>query len=125
MFSAKSLLTQVVLYLGFFFAPLVPLMVTVGFLVFADLITGVKAAKHRGEKIRSKKLYRTGEKILVHFILIILSRLMELYILSGIPIVNLLSGFIAVYEFKSILENYKDITGIDLIKSFQDKIKRQ
>ena len=124
MTKIQSLISGLPAYLLFFFAPLTPLVVTVIFLVFTDLLTGIKAAKKQGEQIRSRKLFKTLEKALIHFTLILLSRLMELYIIPGIPVVNLLGGFIAIYEFKSILENYKIITGIDLIKFFHEKIKR-
>ena len=121
----QALMVLGIKYLAFFFTPLYPLMVTIMCLVIADFIMGVKAARKRKEEIHSKGLFRTIEKIYLHFIVIILSRLFELYMIPGIPVTNLVAGFIGVYEFKSLTENYKTITGIDLWKYLSNKIKRK
>lgn len=109
-------------YLAFFFAPIQHLLIATGILVFADMITGAKAAKKRGEVIHSKKMTRTISKTIFYFIAIILSRIMELVYFPDMPLATITAGYIAIMEFKSNMENISEITGIDIWKAIVDKI---
>jgi phage-related holin len=118
----KKLAAVILPYLVFFFSPIYPLLFTVGILVFADLLTGVFAAKKRGEVIHSKTMARTVSKCIFYFIAIILGRLMELNFLQGLPIANITAGYIALTEFKSNIENIDTITGTNIVKAVINKI---
>ncbi len=50
-----------------FFLPIKHFLIFTIFVVFADTITGIKAARKEGKAITSKGLYRTTEKIVVYF----------------------------------------------------------
>lgn len=103
------------------FAPINSTIITVGVLIFSDLILGVYAATKRGEEITSAGLRRTISKMFVYQMVILTSFLGETYLLGGIlPVVKLVAGVIGVTELKSILENSGDITGI----SFKSVIKK-
>jgi phage-related holin len=118
----KHYIPTLIAYLTFFFSPIALILFTTGVLVFTDLITGVYAAKSKGEIIHSKKMARSIGKIIFYFIAIILSRLMEVTFFPVIPIANITAGYIALIEFKSNIENVGTITGIDLWKAIIDKI---
>ena len=100
------------------FAPIQPLLLTVGVLIAADTITGVIAAYKRGEEIRSSGFSRAIVKMFVYQVVLISGFLMETYLLSdvGMPITKLIAGFIGMVEMKSLIENTESITGIDLLK---------
>jgi DNA integrity scanning protein DisA with diadenylate cyclase activity len=110
-------------YVFFFFAPITWSIVGIGVLVFADVFTGIAAAKNRGERIHSKGMSRTIGKMLYYTIAIVLSRVMELTFISWLPIAQLTSGYIAVVEFKSNLENIAQITGVDVWNHLKDKFE--
>ena len=49
-----------------FIIPIKSFLLFTVFVVFADTVTGIMAAKKRGEEITSKGLYRTSQKCLVY-----------------------------------------------------------
>ena len=99
-------------------APIHAVMITVGILILADLVTGIWAAIKRGEKITSALLRRTVSKILVYQTSVITGFLVETYLIAGIlPVSKLVAGVIGLVEFKSILENGNTILGHDLFKT--------
>lgn len=91
--------------------------------MFFDFATGVRAAKARKEKIRSRGFFRTVEKIVLYFLAILLSEGMKEVFNLPIPITYMVSGIIALTEFQSNLENISDITGTQLWPSIKDKIE--
>jgi phage-related holin len=110
-------------YLVFFFAPITAAMFGLAVLIFADVITGCRAAKLRGEEIRSNRLARTVSKIIFYSIAIILSRVMEVSFMDWMPVAKLTAGYIAIVEFKSNMENIASITGVDIWKHLMNKIE--
>lgn len=99
-------------------APIHAVIVSVGVLIFADLVTGIWAAKKRNEKIGSAAMRRTVSKIVIYQTAVITGFLLETYLLSGLlPVAKLVAGVIGLVEFKSILENSNSILGQDLFKS--------
>lgn len=98
-------------------APVKMVIITVGILIFADLIMGMWAAHKRGEIITSAALRRTITKMLVYQTCVITGFMLEKYLLGGsIPVIKLIGGVIGVVEFKSIIENANTVLGMDLFK---------
>jgi len=97
-----------------FIFPIKHFLVFTIFVVFADTLTGIIAAKKRGEKITSKGLYRTSQKVAVYFCGIMIFH--GASITFGLPfqIVYSVSFLIAFTELYSISENIKVITGVNL-----------
>jgi len=96
-----------------FVMPISEFLILTCALVCCDFITGVKAAHKRGEKIQSKGFRRTLSKTLMYFVAIFLSKGME--DVFGVPkLVYVVSGFIALTEFKSNLENISSFTGTNI-----------
>ena len=97
-----------------FFLPIKHFLVFTIFVVFADTVTGILAAKKRKEPITSKGLYRTTQKILTYFCGIMIFH--GASITFGLPfqIVYSVSFLISFTELYSISENIKVITGVNL-----------
>jgi Bacteriophage holin family len=98
-------------------APIKMVMITVGILIMADLVTGIWAALKRGEKVSSAAMRRTVSKMFIYQLAVICGFMLETYILDGIvPVAKIVAGVIGMVEFKSILENSNHIVGGDLFK---------
>ena len=99
------------------FAPIKATLVLVFCLCVFDMILGIWSAIIRGHKINSRTMARTPAKILVWFILIAMTFLMEKYLTPKLSLVTkgvlLLCGII---EGQSICENLYLITGVDFLK---------
>lgn len=107
-------LTIMLAWLTIYFAPVYPLIAAIGFFVFADFVTGIQASRKRGEKITSRKMKSTVIKFGAYGIAVVTSFLIEKYFLDGLPALKIIAGLIAFIEVKSVNENIKDITGMDL-----------
>lgn len=104
-------------------APIKPLLFSVGFLVLADLATGIWAAYKRGEKIDSSALRRTITKIAVYQVAVVSGFLVQQYMLSdALPVSKIVASVIGLVELKSILENSDSILGYSLFKSVVAKL---
>jgi hypothetical protein len=105
------------------FAPIKGVLITTGILIFIDLISGVIAAKKRGENISSAKLRNTVTKCLIYQTAILSGFLVETYMLSGVlPVSKLVAGVIGVTETKSVFENFDAILGQNLFKALVEKL---
>lgn len=104
-------------------APIKAVMITVGVLIFVDLISGTWAAKKRNEPITSAAFRRTLSKMLIYQVAVISGFLVEHYILQGdIPVSKIIAGFIGLVELKSVLENGNTILGTDVFKALIAKL---
>jgi len=105
------------------FAPIKAIIVVTGVLIVTDLVTGILAARKRGEKISSAGLRRTATKVFVYNIAVISGFLIERYMLEDfISISKITAGIIGVVEFTSILENLNTINGSPIFKQIIDKL---
>ena len=108
------------------FLPIKATLITVMVLVLVDLMTGILAARKRGEKITSSGLKRTVIKFFVYEIVIMLGFLTEQYLTGEIvPVVKVLGGLVGLTELKSVLENAEELTGIPLLQVLIDKLSQQ
>jgi sugar phosphate permease len=104
-------------------APIKMVMITVGFLILADLVTGMWAAHKRGEKISSAAMRRTISKIFIYQLTVVSGFMLETYILDKmLPVAKIVAGVIGMVEFKSILENSNHIVGGDIFKLVIQKL---
>jgi uncharacterized membrane protein len=97
-----------------FFLPIKHFLIFTIFVVFADTVTGIMAARKRGEPITSKGLYRTSQKVVTYFCGIMIFH--GAGITFGLPsqITYSVSFIIAATELFSISENIKSITGTNI-----------
>ena len=63
-------------------------------------------------------------KSFLYLIAIIAGFIAETFILQGIPLTKIISGFIALTELKSISENISEVTGTNYYKKIQEYLKR-
>lgn len=107
-----------------FTTPIHGLMAGVGFLIFADLITGIWRAWKKGEKITSSELKRTISKCLLYNLAILSGFVIE-YLGVGqfVPVSKIIASTIGVVEFKSMLENFEAITGISVWEELKSKVQ--
>ena len=98
-------------------APIHAVIITVGILILFDSITGVLAARKRGEKIKSSGLRRTVSKAIVYQIAVISAFLVQKYLISDtVPVSKIVSGIIGVVELTSIFENLNTVYGANIFK---------
>lgn len=108
------------------FLPIKELMLTIGFLVGADLVVGVWKAIKTGQRIRSRRMSDTVTKLLLYQLAIMSGFLIESFIISElIPITKLIATVIAIIEFKSIVESIEAVTGKDLWSKIKTIIGRK
>ena len=97
-----------------FFVPIKGFLLFVIAVTFADMVTGIKAARKEGQKINSRGLYRTSEKIAVYFVGIMIFEGAKNTFSLPVPITYMVAFLIATVELISISENIKRITGVNL-----------
>lgn len=108
------------------FLPIKELMLTIGFLVAADMVVGIWKALKLKQRIRSRRMSDTITKLLLYQIAIMSGFLIETFIISElIPITKLVATVIAVIEFKSIIESIESVTGKDLWSKIKTIIGRK
>ena len=108
------------------FLPIKELMLTIGFLVAADMIVGIWKALKLKQRIRSRRMSDTITKLLLYQIAIMSGFLIETFIISElIPITKLVATVVAVIEFKSIIESIESVTGKDLWSRIKTIIGRK
>ena len=108
------------------FLPIKELMLTIGFLVSADLVVGLWKAIKIGQRIRSRRMSDTVTKLLLYQLAIMSGFLIETFIISElIPITKLIATVVAIIEFKSIIESIEAVTGKDLWSKIKTIIGRK
>ncbi len=108
------------------FLPVRELMLTIGFLVGADMVVGIWKALKTGQKIRSRRMSDTITKMLLYQLAIVSGFLIEKYIITDIlPIAKLIGSVIAIIEFKSIVESIESVTGQNLWTKIKEVIGRK
>lgn len=104
--------------------PIKAILLIVGFLIFADLFTGIAAALKRGEKINSAGFRRTIVKLFLYQTAILTGFLIETYLLGElIPITKMVGGIIGCTEGLSIFENINEASGNNMFRKIIDLLK--
>ncbi len=102
--------------------PVRPALIAVTLLIFIDFISGVWASYKEKKPITSNGFRRTIVKMLAYQSAILVSFLLETYLLDGIPMVKVITGLIGITEGKSFFENIRRITGIDFWSQLISKL---
>ena len=101
-----------------------PIMVTIGILLFFDFLTGVWSSIKNGEEINSKRMGATVTKMILYQMAILSAFLVEKFIITQLPLTELVAGFLSLIELKSISENVFKITGINFFSSIKNILTR-
>lgn len=117
-FSFSGVIKSILLLIAAFLAPIVTVIFAVMFLIFVDLITGMLASMKEKTRITSSAMSRTIAKTFVYCTTIIVTYVVHKYLLVGFdfPVESIVSGFIALTEMKSILENLDRISNHSVLK---------
>ena len=117
-FSFSEFIKNILFLIAAFLSPIVTVIFAVLFLIFVDLITGILASMKEKTRITSSAMSRTIAKTFVYCTTIIVTYVVHKYLLVGFdfPIESIVSGFIALTEMKSILENMNRISNHSVLK---------
>lgn len=115
-------LLKFALFISIYFAPVVASMAAIGIFIIVDFITGIWVAKTKGEPITSKKMRDTVGKSIAYMIAILIAHIFEIHFAPAIPVMKLISLFIASAEIKSVYENLGAITGLDFWEFIKKKL---
>lgn len=119
----KEWILKTLLVAAAIFAPIKPLLLACGAMILADAITGMVAAKKRGESINSASMRRTISKMVIYQIAIMSGFILEHYMLDSLlPVSKIVGGVIGLVEFKSVLENVSVIAGQDILQLVKNKL---
>lgn len=116
-----------IIYVITVLTPVFPALLWLGILMFLDLITALLKAKKQNDEITSGKLKNSATKALLYFVVVIAAHIMDSQFFASVEwlpakAAQLAAGFLAVIEFKSLLENVSGILGMPLLQFFKDKI---
>ena len=106
-------------------SPMTTIMFTIIFLIIVDFITGAYASIKNNIPISSERIGNTISKFFIYNLVILSAFLLEKYIVNEIPFQRIITGFIAIAEVKSILENFNKIYGINPFKALINLIKKK
>lgn len=118
-----------IFYIGAVLTPVAPAILWLGVLIFLDLITGILKAQKLKEEIHSSKLKNTATKALLYFIAVIAGHIIDtqfLTVVEWLPAktAQLIAGFLAVVEFKSLIENISTILGMPILQFLKDYLNK-
>lgn len=109
-----------------FFLPIGNYIIIISILLVFDFITGVQAARKRGEKITSEGWRRTATKIWIYAMSIILTHYIKITMLSTsveLDLAKYISCFLISTELKSLDENIESITGVSILSKLLKFLK--
>lgn len=120
----KETCSKLIIVLAAIFSPAVPLLVTVGVLCLADLVTGILVSHKQGKKFRkSAAIRRTLGKILVYDSVILLAFVTQKYLTGDtIPACSIVASMAGLAELISCLENINILSGGTLLKGILKKL---
>jgi uncharacterized membrane protein HdeD (DUF308 family) len=124
MMQFKKHITELIIVIIMFFSPIHAAILSVFSLGVFDFITGVLASYKRGDKITSRRMFDSIVKITIYSILLCASHIIEVHLITYLPLVKLATSAIAFTELKSLYENIGSILQVDLygyLKDFLDK----
>jgi len=121
----KQYITPLLASLVAVFTPVLPTLLTVGFLIALDFIVGIYRAFKLNEEITSRKMGNTISKMLLYNITILSLWVFEKYILQdAIPITKIGAALISITELKSIDESVEKLIGVGIWKKLVRIVKR-
>lgn len=96
-----------------------PIIGALIFLLCADFITGVRKAKHLGEKINSRGFRRSLGKFNDYSLAIVSSQVFTWSFSLDFTLSYYIAIFICGIELKSIWENVSETTGVNILDYFK------
>lgn len=103
-------------------APIQGVIYSILTLVVFDLVSGILAARKRGEKITSAKMKATPVKLFLYQAATISAFILDTWIIQ-LPdhlCLRVVAGVIGTVEMLSICENLNTVTGVDVLTKLKD-----
>lgn len=122
--TTSFVLAKVGIWLIALMAPLYDILGAVMLLIVIDFLTGLGAAYKLRESVSAAKMRNTVNKFLFYTLTIIAAHLVEVKITPALPWLNIISGFIALTELRSIFDNFNRIFGINIFNYIKTVISR-
>lgn len=120
-----ALLKPMLIIILSFLAPIQTYCMIMFFLIMVDFIFAIIKAYKLGEKIESKKMGNTIGKILLYCLAVLVVFVMDTFIVhSGVNPTKIVAVSVCMVEFKSILETFESITGIDVYSKIKGIMTR-
>jgi phage-related holin len=123
--NIASWILKILVLLASYFAPIAGIIHLVLGLILIDLLTGIYASVKLKEKFSARKLRYTVEKFVFYSIAIIAGYMMQLIFFDAFNVSQIVAGYIALTESKSIYENISKITKIDIFMKIYKVIKER
>lgn len=121
----KAVLLKLALAVVALLAPVQGMLLSCLFLVCFDLISGVAASYKRGDAINSSGLKQTLLKLFVYELVIALAYVAQHFLMAdAVPLMNIVTGYVGVTEFLSIVENLNSISGSNLLQALLEKLNQ-
>ena len=108
-----------------YISPIVTLINLVLMLIVIDLLTGIYASIKTHDKFSARKLRYTVEKFVFFSIAIIAGYILQRIFADYLNVSQIVAGYIAFTEAKSIYENLSRILKIDFIGAIWQTIKEK
>jgi phage-related holin len=112
-----------------FLLPIRDYLFFMSFLILADTVSGILAARKRGERIRSRGFRRAVEKFVVYFLSILAGYGMEICFgqtglewMPKIPFTVMVALSVIGTEFLSLRENVFDFANVDILGGLAKKL---
>lgn len=102
-----------------------PVLCVIGLLIAIDFFLGSWVSLKKGETFSSKKMSNTVTKAIIYHLFIISAFLIEKFIITQLPLLEISAGFIALIELTSISESAFYLTGINFFASLKKLLKRE
>jgi hypothetical protein len=91
-------------------------VIIAAFFVLSDTLTGVLAAKKKGERFNSLRLFDTVPKLIAYGTAILIAAVIQWKFMPEFPCIKGITLFVVYIELKSIDENITAITGQSMFK---------
>jgi hypothetical protein len=119
-----KLLTTLAIATVAFFAPAVHLLLLAFVLVGVDTVLGTLAARKRGEAITSTGMKAGIFKLLKYELVILLAFMAQgmMFGAAAVPLLSIVSTWVAANELLSCVENLNTLSGGTLFKSLLSKL---
>lgn len=123
--SIKAHSLSLLAWTAVFIAPIQAAILAIGALIAVDFATGIWCSIRAKRPVTSAGMRSTATKMAAYSVAIVSSHLMQLYFIHNVvPLVQIIAGYLAATEFKSILENVHILTGVNLWTQVKDVFAR-
>lgn len=107
---------RTLIWLTAIITPLYDIVGAIIVLIIIDFLTGIGASIKLRLRITANRMTNTLSKLLFYFLVILASHITETKLLTAIPLLQIVAGFIAITELKSIFENFNTIFSLNIFQ---------